>query len=74
MAKSANDNMMTRPQLMGWAGYVLYHPVCILSWSQGRKCLAGFTDGQSPRWGSGLGRSSEKLSSLGAPLFFINFK
>jgi len=35
MAKSANDNMMTRPQLHGSWGRVLvpHHPSCVLSWS-----------------------------------------
>jgi len=31
MAKSANDSMMTRPQLSGCSGTP--HPTCVLSWS-----------------------------------------
>jgi len=42
MAKSANDNMMTRPQLMGCSGTP--HPACALSWSGGRKSPVGSRD------------------------------
>jgi len=67
MGKSANDNMMTRPQPRGCSGTP--HPACVLSWYVERKSPVGSLQEQSPRLGVWTGDEVPKSLSV-----FINFK
>jgi len=69
MAKSANGNMMTRPQLSGCSGTLSPGLRTVTVWET--EVPIG-VQRQSPHWWFRLGRSSQKLRSLG-PLL-INFK
>jgi len=69
MAKSANDNMMTRPHLKGYSGTPLTRLRTVNVWGDGSP---QWVLEQSSRWGSRLGRIFQKLRSLGPPS--INFK